>query len=191
MKKIYFFILILTANCAIAQSKDYLISKDGLGALKLGMSQTKVEQLLNKKLAMTKNYLDTVYGIYEDTAKVTYKNIPLQLEFQRNYNGPDTFYMRLIGIRGSSALCKTATGIGVGTDRLKIITDYDNYHINIQPGHATYYNTIKGKGKSTVSIFDNTANVFEDSNYYTTVFYMLNNKVLSFEIKGRLTGEIQ
>jgi hypothetical protein len=98
--------------------------------------------------------------------------------------------MRLIGIRTSSPLCKTETGIGVGSDRLKIITGYDNYHVKIQPGFYNYYQTEKGKGKSTLSILDDAASTMDTfSDAYTMVFYLLNNKVVSFELKANLRDE--
>jgi hypothetical protein len=92
--------------------------------------------------------------------------------------------MRLIGIRASSPLCKTATGIGIGSDRLKIIADYNNYHVKIQPGYYNYYETEKGEGKSTVSVLDDGASTMDGSNAHTMVFYLLNKKVVSFELKA-------
>jgi hypothetical protein len=184
MKKICFLFFILAAVFATAQNKDYLISWNGLGALKLGMSQAEVEKVLNKKILLP-NSLDTINNYYDDTAKLTYKNIAVQLEFNRNYHIPNEFYMQLIGIRSSSPLCKTATGIGVGTDNLKIIADYSKYHINIQPGFYSYYETEKGKGKSTVRILDDAASTMDGSDAYTIVFYLLNKKVVSFELKGK------
>ena len=136
------------------------------------------------------NHLDTLNYSYQDTAKLKYKGINVQLEFDRNYYAPDVFRMRLIGIRASSPLCKTVTGIGIGSDRLKIITAYDNYHVNIQPGHVNYYQTETGKGKSTVSILNDAASVMDTfSDAYTMVFYLLNKKVVSFELKAKLPDE--
>ncbi len=184
MKKICLLFFILAATCATAQNKDYMISMNGLGSLKLGMSQAEVEKLLNKKILLP-NSLDTINNFYEDTAKLTYKNIAVQLEFQRNYNVPNKFYMRLIGIRSSSSLCKTVTGIGIGTDKLKIILEYDKYHVNIQPGFYSYYETEKGRGKSTLSILDDAASTMDGTNAYTMLFYLLNKKVVSFELKAK------
>ncbi len=184
MKKICLLFFILASACATAQNKDYIISWNGLGALKLGMSQAEVEKVLNKKILLI-NSLDTINNFYEDTAKLTYKNIAVQLEFQRNYHIPNQFYMRLIGIRSSSPLCKTATGIGISTNNLKIIAEYDKYHINIQPGFYSYYETEKGVGKSTLSILDDAASTMDGSDAYTMVFYLLNKKVVSFELKGK------
>ena len=186
MKKIFLSVFIFAASIATAQHKDYLITMEGLGELKFGMSQAKVEELLKKKIVLTKNYLDTLNGYYEDTAKVIYKNISVQLEFQRSYNAPNEFYMRLIGIRAKSPLCKTVNGIGIGTDKLKIIAAYDNYHIAIQPGYYNYFETEKGIGKSTITILDDGASTMDGSNAYTMLFYLFNNKVISFELKAKL-----
>lgn len=186
MKSMYLLILLIAGACSSAPGKEQIISKDGLGSLKLGMSQADVEKLLGNEIIMTKNYLDSLNGSYEDTAQATYKNIPVQLEFHRSYNVPNKFYMRLVGIRSSSPLCKTASGIGIGSDKLKIISDYDSCHIKIEQGYVNYFNTEEGKGKSTLSILDDAAYNIEASDVYTMVFYLLNKKVVSFELKAQL-----
>jgi len=175
-------LLIMTFTRVTAQNKDYTISFEGLGSLKLGMIQDEVEKLLNQKIKLT-NHLDTVNNFYLDSARLKYKNIPVQLEFERNYYAPNVFHMRLIGIRASSPLCKTANGIGIGSAKLKIITAYEDYGIKMQPGYAHYYETEKGKGKSTISILD-------DSGVYTIRLYLLNNKVVSFELKAYIIDEM-
>jgi hypothetical protein len=186
MKKICLSLFIMAATYATAQNKDYTISMNGLGALNLGMSQTELEELLNQKIPLT-NHLDTTGYLYQDTARLKYKGINVQLEFNRSYYAPNQFRMRLIGIRASSSLCKTASGIGIGTGSLKIIAEYDNYHVNIQPGYYSYYETEKGKGKSTLTIMDDAASAVDyGSDAYTMVFYLLNKKVVSFELKAHL-----
>lgn len=188
MKKICLFLFITVATQTLAQNKDYMISKEGLGALKLGMTQAQVEKLLNQKMVLD-NYLDTIYDPYQDTARVKYKGINVQLEFNRSYYAPNVFHMRLIGIRASSPLCKTASGIGIGTDKLKILTAYSNSPMIIQPGYYNYYETEKGKGKSTISIMDDSRYFMEASNAYTIRLYLLNRKVVSFELKAELIDE--
>ena len=188
MKKICLLLFVMAATYATAQNKDYTISMNGLGSLKLGMTQADLEKVLNQKLLLD-NYLDTLNDSYQDTAKLKYKGINVQLEFNRSYYAPDVFHMRLVGIRASSPLCKTATGIGIGSDRLKIITGYDNYHVNIQPGYANYYQTEKGKGKSTLSVLDDAASTMDGTDAYTMVFFLLNKKVVSFELKAHLRDE--
>lgn len=188
MKKICLLLAIFFTTYATAQNKDYIIYMNGLGALKLGMDQADIEKLLNQEIVLD-NSLDTINNFYQDTAKVKYKGINVQLEFNRNYYAPNKFRMRLIGIRANSPLCKTTTGIGIGSDRLKIISEYDNYHVKIQPGYANYYQTETGKGKSTVSILDDAASTMNGSDAYTMVFYLMNKKVASFELKAYLKDE--
>lgn len=188
MKKICLFLFIIAATYATAQNKDYQISMNSLGKLKLGMTQADLEKILNQKIVLD-NYLDTINNHYWDTAKLKYKGINVQLEFNRSYYAPNTFHMRLIGIRASSPLCKTASGIGIGSGQLKIIADFNTYHVSIQPGYANYYQTEKGKGKSTLSILDDAASTMDGSDAYTMVFYLLNKKVVSFELKANLRDE--
>lgn len=188
MKNIFLFLFITIATQAVAQNKDYIISMNGLGALRFGMTQAEIEKLLNQKIVLD-NYLDTINYHHTDTAKLKYKGIDVQLEFSRNYYAPNTFRMRLTGIWASSPLCKTVTGIGIGSDRLKIIADFDSYHVKIQPGYVNYYETEKGPGKSTLSILDDGASTMDGSNAHTMVFYLLNKKVVSFELKASLRDE--
>jgi hypothetical protein len=183
MKKICLLLFLFAAIHAPAQNKDYTISMNGLGVLKLGMSQEELQKLLQQKIILN-NHLDSNNYSYEDTARIKYKSINVQLEFTRSYYAPNQFRMRLIGIRANSPLCKTTTGIGIGSDKLKIIADYNNYHVKIQPGYYNYYETEKGKGKSTVSILDDAASTMDGSNAYTMVFYLLNKKIVSFELKA-------
>ncbi|MDZ4793599.1 MAG: hypothetical protein SGI83_04905 [Bacteroidota bacterium] len=188
MKKICLFLFITVALQAFAQNKDYIISMEGLGTLKLGMTQADLEKLLNQKIVLD-NHLDTIIDSYLDTAKLKYKGINVQLEFNRSYYAPNVFHMRLIGIRASSPLCKTASGISIGTDQLKIITAYPNNGMVIQPGYYNYYETEKGKGKSTISIMDDSANQTKAGNTYIMRLFLLNKKVVSFELKAQLIDE--
>jgi len=191
MKKICLFFFIVATSCTAAQKKDYIISMNGLGSLQLGMSQEEVGKLLNEKILLP-NSLDTINHNYQDTAKLKYKNVDVQLEFNRSYYAPYKFRMRLIGIKSSSPIFKTSAGFGVGTDMLKIIAAYDSLHVKIQPGYVTYYETEEGKGKSTLSILDDAASAMEYyADAYTMVFYLLNKKVVSFELKAKLKDETE
>ena len=73
----------------------------------------------------------------------------------------------------------------MGKDNLKIIAAYDKYAVRIQPGFYNYYETEKGEGKSTISIFSDPPNTIEGSTEYTMIFYLLNKKVVSFELKAK------
>jgi hypothetical protein len=189
MKKMCFSISILIAVVATAQNNDYLISMKGLGKIKLGMSHSELETILNKKIVMTKNYLDTLNGYYQDTAKIKYNNADVLLEFERSYFAPYKFRMRLVGIRSGSPSCKTASGIGIGSDRSNIIREYDNYHINIYPVYPRSFKKENRNGESVIRVLDDAASTMDGSDAYTMVFYLLNKKVISFELKAILKDE--
>ena len=176
---------LLAAGFATGQNTSYRISMQGLGELKLGMSQAAIEKLFNQKINLPNQY-DTLSYSNWDTARLIYKSIPVQLEFSKIYTGPDVFHMRLVGIRSSSPLCKTVSGIGVGSDKSQIIMAYNNNNISIQPGYANYFVTEEGKGRSTLSVMDDPAGFFEKKDAFTMVFYLMNNKVESFELKAAL-----
>jgi hypothetical protein len=189
MKKICFSISVLIAFVATAQNNDYLISMKGLGKLQLGMSNTELEKILNKKVVLTKNYLDTLNGYYLDTAKIKYKNADVLLEFQRSYFAPYQFRMRLVGIRCASPVYKTASGIGIGSDRASIIQAYDNYHTTIHPVYPRSFKRENRNGETVIRILDDAASTMDSSDAYTMVFYLKNKKVVSFELKGSLRDE--
>lgn len=189
MKKTCFIISILIGIIATGQSNDYLISMKGLGKLKLGLSHTELEKILSKKIVMTKNYLDTLNGNYQDTAKIKYKNANVQLEFQRSYFAPNQFRMRLVGIRSASPLCKTASGIGIGSDRLKIVQEYDNYHTKIYPVYPRSFKKENTNGESVIRILDDASSTMDGTDAYTMVFYLLHKKVVSLELIAILKDE--
>jgi len=134
MKKIFLLLCIVASTTVTAQNKDYIISMEGIGAIKLNMKQAELEKLLKKKIPLT-NPMDTVSGSWQDSAKIRYKNIDIELRFQRGYVTNDSFYMFITWIGTSSPLCKTITGIGIGSDKLKIISAYDGYYLSIQPSY--------------------------------------------------------
>jgi predicted metallo-beta-lactamase superfamily hydrolase len=106
MKKLFFLLLLAFSMKTSAQSNDYTVSFDGIGAIKLGMKQLEVEKVLNKKILLT-NPQDTISGSWQDSAKVKYKNIEVRLSFQRNYTDDKVFDMEVIGIQTTSPVCKT------------------------------------------------------------------------------------
>ena len=154
------------------QTADYIISMDGIGELKIGMKQAEVEKLLNQKLLL-KNARDTADS-WNDTATVKFRDIDVQLYFQREYPGENNFYMYLIGLRTSSPLCKTGSGIGLGSERSKIITDYDGSYLSMSPEFETDSFVTKSKTRSLL-------NVKNDDGNRQIIFYLNNKKVAALE----------
>lgn len=170
MKKLFPFLFILLSTTAIAQNKDYLLSLDGIGVLKLGMPLTELEKVLKTKITLKVINIDSVR--LTETVNTKYKGIAVEINlFKRQDN-----IITVDGIKTSSALCKTKTGLGIGSTRLQIIAAYDGYHIDAKPVFD-YDNdkAVKSKTMSTVTIK-------EDEEGYAIIFNLVNNKVVSFEI---------
>ncbi len=169
MKKILLFLFILHATTVVAQNKDYLLSTDGIGPIKLGMSLTDLEKLLQKKITLKVIDIDSV--VLVETIKTKYKGIDVEIDLIKRQD-----YIAVDGISTKSPLCKTKSGIGIGATKLQVIAAYDGYHIDARPDYTEDGDKlIKSKNKSSIT-------VKEDREGYAIVFSLLNNKVISFSI---------
>ncbi len=171
MKKILPFLFIMLATSVVAQNKDYLLSLDGIGSLKIGMPLAELQKQLQTKITL--KVIDTDSVRLTETVNAKYKGIDVEIDlFKRQDN-----IIVLDGISSSSSLCKTKSGIGIGSTKLQIIAAYDGYHIDAKP----YYDydsddqPRKNKTKSTVTIK-------EDREGYAIVFTLVNKKVVSFVV---------
>jgi hypothetical protein len=110
----------------------YIISGNGLGPIKIGMTQEELEKLLNQKLAL-KHTNDA--DAWSDTAIAKYKDIEVSLFFQQQYNEDQNApkVWELFELSSESTLCKTMTGIGIGDDKIAVISRYDDNYINMGP----------------------------------------------------------
>jgi hypothetical protein len=110
----------------------YVISSYGIGPIKIGMTQEELEKLLNQKLAM-KHTNDA--DAWSDTAIAKYKDIDVSLFFQQRYNedqkAPKVW--ELFGLSSANSLCKTMNGIGIGDDKIAVVSSYDENFINMGP----------------------------------------------------------
>lgn len=169
MKKILLFLFILHATTVVAQNKDYLLSTDGIGPIKLGMSLTDLEKLLQKKITLKVIDIDSV--VLVETIKTKYKGIDVEIDLIKRQD-----YIAVDGISTKSPLCKTKSGIGIGATKLQVIAAYEGYHIDAKPDYTEVGDKlIKSKNKSSITIK-------EDREGYAIVFSLLNNKVISFSI---------
>jgi len=172
MKKILPLLFMLVTTTTIAQNKDYLLSLDGIGSLKLGMPFVELEKVLNSKITLKVINVDPV--VLVETIKVKYKGIDVEISLWKRQD-----YIAVDGISASSLLCKTKSGIGIGSTKLQIIAAYEGYHIDAKPLFEYEGDDNdkpkKNKTKSTVT-------VKEDREGYAIIFNLVNNKVVSFEI---------
>jgi len=90
--------------------------------------------------------------------------------------------MYLTGIRTSSALCKTDFGVGIGADKLNIITAFQTQNICMGPEFEDEAYTAKSKTKYLISITD-------DNGERKLVFYLQNKKTVAIEVNTVFNDE--
>ena len=154
-------------------ANEYTLTRDGIGAIKIGMSETELAKLLNQKFQF-RMVVDSP-GYWMDTVKAKYKEMDVSLIFQRL--GPnDSTYMELMAVETSSPLCKTEYGVGVGDDRDAIIAPYDDRPISMGPDFEQVNDTtwLPSKTKYSVSISDYDYMVGRD-----LMFHLVNKKIVS------------
>lgn len=155
-------------------SSEYTISKDGIGELKIGMTQAELEKLLNQKLAMKHAADMEAWG---DTVMVKYKEIEVSLYFERQYNeDEDVKIMQLSAIETSSPLCKDANGIGIGDERTAVLSAFEDNPINMGPEYEQVNDSTWAPSKTKYSI-----NVKDDKWDRELIFHLVNKKVASLQ----------
>ncbi|MEO7983570.1 MAG: hypothetical protein ABI688_05780 [Bacteroidota bacterium] len=156
------------------ENTDYLVTMDGIGPLTTEMTQQEIEKVLNKKIPLN-NPNDTTSGSWEDTATVEYKEAELKLSFVRTYGATDSFYMRVTGMKTSSPLCKTNSGLGVGSSKQQIIDTYDDHVLLIDPDFEDTTYTRRSRSRYTI-------NVRVDWEGPEIRFFLKDNKVYAIEV---------
>jgi len=155
-------------------SSEYLISKDGIGELRIGMTKTDLEKILKTPLAM--KHANDTGEVWVDTAAATYGKIEVMLYFQKQYLEKPTDEMELMGISTNSPLCKTTTGLGVGDDKSAILIAYDNSPITMGPENIMLNDTTWALSKTNYYI-----HVSDDKWDKTISLLLVNKKITSIE----------
>lgn len=154
------------------ETTPYTISKDGIGELKIGMTQAELEKLLNQKLAMKHANDMEAWG---DTVMIKYKEIEVSLYFDRQYNEDENIkIMQLSALETSSPLCKTATGLGIGDERTAVLSAFEDNPINMGPEYEQVNDSTWAPSKTKYSI-----NVKDDKWDRELIFHLVNKKVAS------------
>ena len=102
-----------------------------------------------------------------------YKGIDVEIHLFKSQD-----YITVDGLSTSSPLCKTKSGLGIGSTKLQIIAAYEGYHIDARP----VFTYTEGSDKTEKSKTESTITVKEDTEGYAIVFSLLNNKVVSLAI---------
>lgn len=158
------------------ENTDYLITLDGMGAVKTEMKQEEIEKLLNKKISLT-NPTDTVSGSWQDSAFIKYKEADIRLTFVRTYaySDVDSFHMRITDLQTSSPLWKTKNGIGVGSTKQQIIDAFEDNLLILEPDYADTTYTARSKTNYTIK-------VREDREGREMIFYLKDKKVYAIRV---------
>lgn len=152
----------------------YLITKDGIGELKIGMMKTEIEKLLKAPLVML--HAKDTGEIWVDTATANYNDVEVMLYFQKPYTDHAEGEMELFGIGTSSTKCRTSTGIGVGDDRSAVLSAYEDNPINMGPESIMINDTTWGFSKSNYYI-----NVNDEKWDKQLTFLLVNKKISKIE----------
>jgi hypothetical protein len=180
MRKFILAIAVFTSLQLAAQNNDYLIKMDGIGNLKLDMTQSEIEKVLGKKINLKNPADDENY--WADTVATKYKNTDITLYFEKLYDDSVNSHMALMGMRVTNPLYKTVAGIGIGADKLKIITTYEMSRLNIMPEYTD--DTYTTLSKTLSSIWVN-----NDDSETTLVFYLKNKKVFAIDLARYAEGD--
>lgn len=167
---IFFLFIGLTAS---SQNSDYIVSLSGIGSLKLDMKQADVEKMLGKKFTL--KHINDKEGSWMDTVLTKYKNTDIKLYFERQYEDDDNFHMILAGMEVANPLFKTAAGIGIGADKMKIVTTYEMSRLSLMPDYTDDTYTSLSKTLSTIYVYN-------DDSENTLVFHLKNKKVTAIEL---------
>lgn len=153
---------------------EYLLSKEGIGDLKIGMLQKDIEKLLGQPLAM--KHANDTGEVWMDTAIAKYHEMELELYFQRSYIEVHKDEMELFALSTSSPLCKTADGLGIGDDRDAILAVYQDNPINMGPESYMINDSTWGLSKTNYYI-----NVSDDKWDKQIIFLLVNKKIAKLE----------
>jgi hypothetical protein len=170
MKLLSIFLFTFISSQVIAQTT--LVTMNGIGDIKLGMKKAELEKLVNQtfKLPHLSSKNDDAY---QDTVRINYKGMETNVMFQKEYSENDKYDIAVWEIKSNSPDLKTKSGIGIGDDKLKIITTYDGYVIWIMPEYENNY-SVKSKTKSSVWLHGDNGNVI--------IFYLDKNKVTAMSV---------
>ena len=167
----YLPILLLFFYSIAAQAQPATVSLAGIGDIKVGMKQSELEKLIGQPVKLVK--LLKKENWERDTINFIHKDVPYQVVLDKDYiNDPSQGFI-VYEVKSNGPALKTKSGIAIGDDKLKIVSTYGDYTIQIMPEYENDY-TVKSKTKSTLWLFGDDGKVI--------IFYLTNNKVTGFTV---------
>jgi len=172
MKLLYIFLLLLSSFALKAQLNSFTVTMAGIGDIKLGMKKADFEKLVNQTFKLPRLTAKNDDS-YQDTVHVNYKGLDADVVFQKEYSDENKFNIVVWAVRSNAPQLKTRSGIGIGDDKIKIITAYPDFTIWLMPEYEKDY-TVKSKTKSTVWLHGDSGNVI--------IFYLENGKITGMSV---------
>lgn len=158
-------------NTTIPQNKDYSVSWDGIDSLKLDMTKAELEKLLHTTLTFKHINVDEGGA---DTLGVQYKNMDFVIYLEES---DSQSVATLKGIKTENASCKTAAGLGVGADKIKVIDSYPDNKKYVTPEYEEY--PVRSATKSVVAVMDTAS-----TSLRAIQFHIINKKVVAVEVNS-------
>jgi hypothetical protein len=147
------------------QNNDYLVSMYGIDSLKLGMSKSELEKLTGSPVKLVR--IPAQNGI--DTISIKYRGADMTIML----DGSSDSTAAVIAIQTMHPSCRTANGIAVGSDKMKVIDAYEDFNKYVAPEYEIYPK--RSATKSVVAVTDTIES-------RAMVFHIINKKVASIEV---------
>jgi len=157
----------------------FMLTPDGLGELRMGLSVAEVEKVLGGKITL----MNKDPEVWIDSAEIKYKEEPTTLFFDRRYKTDETFDLVLGGLKTTSPKIKTRAGVGVGSDKEDIWEAYrEGYDMNLYRDYEDTTYTARSKTRSFIYVTTG-----EGDN--SILFSLVNNKVTKLELNRNYDDE--
>ena len=173
---ILLFAVAFTSVLSFSQNNnDLQVSLSGIGGIRLGMSIADVEKITGQKINSKLSKSAEDYAM--DTITINFKGAPIEIVFYNQYIDQQKSEVSVYSIACSSPLCKTKSGIAIGDDKIKVITIYDTYYMEIYP-----YSEDVGNGQYKPSKTRSTITIHGEEENGVIIFNLINKKVISFTV---------
>lgn len=169
MKGLFIFLCILLQTAAWGQQPPPVVSLAGIGAIKLGMKKEALDKLLPAPVQL-KNLLQSEWE--PDTVQVQLAGVDYQLVLNKSIDERDKSAIVVYAVHSRNAQLKTPSGVGIGDDKLKIVSTYEDYMLHLAPEYDAESGA-KIKGKSTIMLYG-------DETPAMIVFELERGKVVGF-----------
>lgn len=126
-----------------------MVSLAGIGAIKLGMKKEALDKLLPAPVKL-KNLLLQEWDM--DTVLVQYSGIDYTVVLNKSIDEQQNGAIVVYAVHSRNPALKTRSGVGIGDDKLKIVTTYEDYLLHLAPDYDPDSGA-KIKGNATVMLY--------------------------------------